>query len=107
MCALEKVAILAGVAAGYLPWFMYPERTMFVFYAVSFEPFLVLALTYVLGLALGRSNDPPWRRRSGLYVVGLVVMLAVIATAFFYPVLTAEVISYQDWRMRMWMPSWI
>ncbi len=100
-------AILAGVAAGYLPWFMYPERTMFVFYAVSFEPFLVLALTYVLGLALGRSNDPPWRRRSGLYVVGLVVMLAVIATAFFYPVLTAEVISYQDWRMRMWMPSWI
>ena len=43
-------AILAGVAAGYLPWFMYPERTMFIFYAVSFEPFLVLGLTYVPGL---------------------------------------------------------
>jgi dolichyl-phosphate-mannose--protein O-mannosyl transferase len=100
-------AILAGVAAGYLPWFMYPERTMFMFYALSFEPFLILALTYVLGLALGRSSDPPWRRRSGLYVVGLVLVLAVLAAAFFYPVLTAEVISYQDWRMRMWMPSWI
>ncbi|MET3367101.1 UNVERIFIED_CONTAM: dolichyl-phosphate-mannose-protein mannosyltransferase [Jeotgalibacillus campisalis] len=100
-------AILAGVAAGYLPWFMYPERTMFIFYAVSFEPFLVLGLTYVLGLVLGRSGDPIWRRRSGLYIVALVLVLAVLATAFFYPVLTAEVITYQEWRMRMWMPSWI
>ena len=48
-------AILAGVAAGYLPWFMYPDRTMFYFYAVSFEPFLVLALVYCLGLVLGRA----------------------------------------------------
>ena len=39
-------AVLAGVAAGYLPWFMYPERTIFFFYAMSFEPFLVLALVY-------------------------------------------------------------
>ncbi|MGO4583046.1 dolichyl-phosphate-mannose--protein mannosyltransferase [Arthrobacter sp. 2RAF6] len=100
-------AILASVAAGYLPWFMYPERTMFYFYALSFEPFLVLALVYGLGLVLGRSGAPPWRRRSGLYVVGLVVVLAVLLSAFFYPVWTAEVISYQDWRMRMWMPSWI
>ncbi len=81
---------------------------MFIFYAVSFEPFLVLGLTYVLGgLVLGRSGDPVWRRRSGLYIVALVLVLAVLATAFFYPVLTAEVISYQEWRMRMWMPSWI
>lgn len=100
-------AILAGVAAGYLPWFMYPERTMFYFYALSFEPFLVLALVYALGLVLGRSDAPPWRRRSGLYVVGLVVVLAVLLSAFFYPVWTAQVISYQDWRMHMWMPSWI
>ena len=28
-------------------------------------------------------------------------------SAFFYPVWTAEIISYQDWRFRMWMPSWI
>jgi dolichyl-phosphate-mannose-protein mannosyltransferase len=62
-------AVLAAVASGYLPWFMYPERTMFFFYAVSFEPFLVLALVYCLGLVLGKTTDPPWRRRSGLYGV--------------------------------------
>jgi dolichyl-phosphate-mannose--protein O-mannosyl transferase len=100
-------AILAGVAAGYLPWFLYPERTMFYFYAVSFEPFLVLALAYCLGLVLGKRTDPLWRRRSGLYVVTLFVVTAVLVSAFFYPVWTAETISYQDWRFRMWMPSWI
>jgi len=100
-------AILAAVGAGYLPWFLYPERTMFFFYAVSFEPFLVLALTYCLGLVLGRRTDPLWRRRSGLFLVALFVVAAVLLSAFFYPVWTAELISYQDWRLRMWMPSWI
>ncbi|MEV7636428.1 phospholipid carrier-dependent glycosyltransferase [Pseudarthrobacter enclensis] len=100
-------AVLAGVAAGYLPWFMYPERTMFYFYAVSFEPFLILALAYCLGLVLGRASDPPWRRRSGLYVVVLFVAAAIVLSAFFYPVWAAEVIPYDAWKVRMWMPSWI
>lgn len=100
-------AVLAAVGAGYLPWFMYPERTMFFFYAVSFEPFLVLALVYCLGLVLGKTTDPPWRRRSGLYGVALFLVAAVLISSFFYPVWTAEMITYQDWRLRMWMPSWI
>jgi dolichyl-phosphate-mannose--protein O-mannosyl transferase len=100
-------AILAGAGAGYLPWFLYPERTMFYFYAISFEPFLVLALVYCLGLVLGRDTDPPWRRRSGLYLVALFVAGTVLLSAFFYPVWAAEVIPYQQWRYRMWMPSWI
>jgi dolichyl-phosphate-mannose-protein mannosyltransferase len=100
-------AVLAGVGSGYLPWFLYPERTMFFFYAVSFEPFLILALVYCLGLVLGRGTDPLWRRRSGLYGVLLFLVGAVLLSAFFYPVWTAEIISYQDWRVRMWMPSWI
>ena len=100
-------AILAGVGAGYLPWFLYPERTMFYFYAVSFEPFLVLALAYCLGLVLGRAGDPPWRRRAGLYLVALFVAAAVLLSSFFYPIWAAEVIPYDAWRVRMWMPSWI
>jgi dolichyl-phosphate-mannose-protein mannosyltransferase len=100
-------AVLAAVASGYLPWFMYPERTMFFFYAVSFEPFLVLALVYCLGLVLGKTTDPPWRRRSGLYGVALFLVAAVLVSSFFYPVWTADMITYQDWRLRMWMPSWI
>lgn len=100
-------AILAGVAAGYLPWFMYPERTMFYFYSVAFEPYLILALAYCLGLVLGRPADPLWRRRSGLYVAVLFVAAAILLSAFFYPVWAAEVIPYTEWKARMWMPSWI
>ena len=100
-------AVLSGVAAGYLPWFAYPERTTFFFYAVSFEPFLILALVYVLGLILGRSSDSVQRRRAGLLAVGCFVAAVLLASAFFLPVWTAETIPYSGWRLRMWMPSWI
>ena len=100
-------AVLSGVAAGYLPWFAYPERTTFFFYAVSFEPFLVLALVYVLGLVLGRSTDTPQRRRTGLLVVGCFAAGVLLLSAFFMPVWTAETVPYSVWRLRMWMPSWI
>ncbi|MCC3277207.1 phospholipid carrier-dependent glycosyltransferase [Arthrobacter sp. zg-Y20] len=100
-------AVLSGVAAGYLPWFAYPERTTFFFYAVSFEPFLVLALVYVLGLVLGRRTDSTRRRRTGLLVVGCFAAAVLLLSAFFMPVWTAETVPYSVWRLRMWMPSWI
>ena len=100
-------AILAGVAAGYLPWFLFPERTMFYFYAIVFEPFLVLALVYCLGLIMGRPDAPRWRRRRGILIVGGFVALTLLVSAFFLPVWTAEIIPYDQWRNRMWMPSWI
>ena len=105
-------AILAGVAAGYLPWFAYPDRTTFFFYAVSFEPFLVLGLVYCLGLALRgfgtvRAPAGPRRRRIGIIAVGCFTAAALLLSAFFLPVWTAETIPYSDWRLRMWMPSWI
>ncbi|WP_083521565.1 dolichyl-phosphate-mannose--protein mannosyltransferase [Arthrobacter luteolus] len=100
-------AILAGIAAGYLPWFAFPDRTMFFFYAVSFEPFLILALTYVLGLMLGRDHDTALRRKRGAVGVGCFLLAVILVSAFFYPVWTAENIPYSGWRLRMWMPSWI
>ncbi len=100
-------AILAGVAAGYLPWFMYPERTIFFFYSIVFLPFLILALTYCLGLVLGPANAAPARRTKGVLAVGLFVTAAVAVSAFFLPVWTSQTIPYDMWRLRMWMPSWI
>src|SRR5205814_9127147 len=44
-------AIGLGALAGIVPWFPYElaHRTMFSFYAAPAEPFLVLAVVYVLG----------------------------------------------------------
>ena len=58
-------AILAGVAAGYLPWFPFAFRTIFSFYAVAFVPFLVLAVTMCLGLVIGGEDASQRRRQWG------------------------------------------
>ena len=58
-------AILAGLAAGYLPWFHYQDRTIYTFYAVAFVPWVVLAVTYCLGLLLGPRDASPARRLYG------------------------------------------
>ena len=103
----RAAAILTGVAAGYLPWFLYPERTTFYFYAVAFEPFLVLALVYCLGLVLGGPGADSARRRGGIVLVGVFLAAAVALSAYFLPIWTAEIIPYDQWRMRMWLRSWI
>ena len=99
-------AILAGLAAGYLPWFAYQQRTVFEFYCVAFVPYVVLALTYALGLLIGPRDASPDRRLQGGVAAGCVVLLAVLVFAYFYPVWTAEQITSDDWHARMWLPSW-
>src|SRR5690606_33384614 len=39
---------LVGLAVTYLPWLLYPTRTIFQFYTVVMMPFLVLALVLAL-----------------------------------------------------------
>ena len=104
-------AVLAGVVAAWAPWLLYLDRTIFTFYTVALVPFVVMALTLSLGTLLGpapdgtpRSED---RRRWGAWAAGAVVLLAVIAAWWFYPVWTGQPIPYEQWTWRMWMPSWI
>ena len=54
--------ILMGMVAGYLPWLLYINRTIYQFYTIAFEPYLILGLVFVIGLALGRRSDPRWMR---------------------------------------------
>ena len=98
-------ALLGAYAAGQLVWSLWPDRTMFFFYTVAYAPFLVLAVTMVLGLLM-RLGGEPMRRRNTVLVL-LFVAGAVALSAFFLPVWTAEQIPYEQWRLRMWMNSWI
>jgi dolichyl-phosphate-mannose--protein O-mannosyl transferase len=100
-------AVLAGLVGGYLPWFFLEERTIYSFYTVAFEPWVVLGAVFVLGLLLGRPTDS-WRRREvGLYVVGAYCLLTLALFAFFWPIYTAQVIPIGQWSARMWFPSWV
>lgn len=110
--------VLAGYAALWLPWFLYPERTTFTFYAVALSPFVALALTYGLALLAGAAvpghravtwaNPIRWAGAgAGAWAALGVVALALALAAFFWPVWTAEVIPYTHWRMRMWFRPWV
>lgn len=98
--------ILTGVAAGYLPWLLYPNRTMFQFYAIAFEPFLILGLTVALEVILGTQSDPPWRRLSGIRVVAVFLGAAVLVSAFFYPVWAGIPMPELFIRAHYWLPGW-
>ena len=47
------------------------------------------------------------RRRWGILAVGTVLLLVLAATWFFLPVWTGEVLPYEQWDWRMWMPTWV
>ena len=100
-------AILAGLAAGWLPWFDLQHRTIFQFYAIAFQPYVVLSAVFVLGLLLGPAEASIRRRRIGLLVVGCYCLLTLALFAFYWPIYTAQVIPYPSWRLRMWFPSWV
>ena len=100
-------AVLAGLLAGWGPWFQFQERTIYSFYTVVFVPWVVLAVTYVLGMVLGRADAAPRRRLIGVAAAGSYVVSCVVLFFFFWPVYTAQVIPYAAWARRMWFPSWI
>jgi dolichyl-phosphate-mannose--protein O-mannosyl transferase len=100
-------AIVAGVIAGYLPWFFFQERTVYSFYAVAFLPYVVLALTMCLGLVLAPAEAGRERRRWGAWTVGGYLATAVLNFAWLLPVLSAHVIPYAEWARRMDLRSWI
>ncbi|MGC4984134.1 dolichyl-phosphate-mannose--protein mannosyltransferase [Streptomyces sp. DT193] len=100
-------AIACAVAAGYLPWFMYQERTIFLFYAVVFVPFLCLAVTMMIGAILGPPGAGERRRVIGAAGVGVLVLLILWNFIYFWPLYTGTAIPIDQWRSRMWLDTWV
>ena len=101
----ERVAglILLALFANYLPWLLFPERTTFYFYAISFFPFIVLAIIYSIKLFLEDES----RRTKRTQTVNVALGLTALIFAYFAPVYLAIVLTYDEWFARMWLPSWI
>jgi dolichyl-phosphate-mannose-protein mannosyltransferase len=111
-------AIGLGVFTAIAPWFLYEldHRTMFYFYALPGEPFLVLAVVYVLGCLIngpgvGRFNGgrvrpafaiPGEERRTYATIIA-VAFVALVAVCFwwYYPLYVGDSIPYNDWIKRM------
>ncbi|MGO2932113.1 dolichyl-phosphate-mannose--protein mannosyltransferase [Microbacterium sp.] len=98
---------LVGLAVTYVPWLLYPERTIFQFYTVVMMPFLVLALVFTLRELAGRREDPLYRRQAGERTVMVFLVTVVVVSAFFYPVWTGMNVPYEFWLIHNWMPTWV
>ncbi|MEV2194591.1 phospholipid carrier-dependent glycosyltransferase [Streptomyces phaeochromogenes] len=100
-------AVLCAVGAGYLPWFLYQDRTAFSFYAVVFVPYLCLAVAMLVGAMLGPPGSGERRRAMGAMSAGVLVLLIVWNFIYFFPIYTGATIPYPDWHSRMWLDTWI
>jgi dolichyl-phosphate-mannose-protein mannosyltransferase len=95
-------AVLLGVLAGWGPWFPLVTRTKFYYYALEFEPFLILSIVLCLGLILGPASASVLRRSAGAGIVGAYVLCVLLMFWYFYPILAGSVIPYDDWLSHMW-----
>lgn len=100
-------ALLVGYLAGWLPWLVFHGRTIFTFYAIVLVPFLAGMLAISLASLPGGVDASPARRRWGLVAAGGVLLAVVAATWFFLPIWTGQVLPYEEWNWRMWMPTWV
>ena len=95
--------IVSGMAAGYLPWFFFQQRTTFSFYAIIFEPFLILALIYCAWLWMEKAKNLANAR----FLIIAIYVVILLNFLYFLPLFRAEIITYEAWNARMWLPSWI
>ncbi|HUY51627.1 MAG TPA: phospholipid carrier-dependent glycosyltransferase [Streptosporangiaceae bacterium] len=103
-------ALLLCVGVGWLPWFwfaLHDHRTEFFFYALEFEPFLILSITLCLGLIIGSTQASATRRTIGAAVTGAYLLGVLLNFAYLYPIIAGKVIPYSSWLSHMWYHGWI
>ncbi|WP_375405397.1 dolichyl-phosphate-mannose--protein mannosyltransferase [uncultured Amnibacterium sp.] len=114
----QAALILMGFVGGYLPWLQYPNRTMFFFYSIAFEPYMLLALAATIGLLVVRppgadsadellAAESSYGLRVRRTLVAVFVVAAVALSAFFFPISAGLPVPYWFWHIHMWSPTWI
>ncbi len=100
-------AALLGVAAGWATWLPFVSRTKFYYYALEFEPFLIICIVLCLGLIIGPASAWWLRRAIGSALAGVYVLAVLVLFWYFYPILAGKIIPYSDWLSHMWYSGWI
>jgi dolichyl-phosphate-mannose--protein O-mannosyl transferase len=98
--------ILAGLGAGYLPWLFYTSRTVFQFYTIAFEPYLLLALAFVASQLIGVRGQNEYRRAVGMRWIAVFLVAAVAISVFFWPLWTGMQVDFKYMQLHYWIPSW-
>jgi len=98
--------VLTGLAVGYLPWLFYLNRTVYHFYTIAFEPYLILGLAFTIVLVLGTPDDDSRTRSLAIRLVGAFLVLAVLLSVFFWPLWSGMQVEFGFLRAHWWLPTW-
>jgi hypothetical protein len=106
----EKNKAYALIVITYLlqwvPWWGSP-RLMFAYHFYVDIPLICLCNAIVLQRWWRWTQQRESARWLGGLGVGAYVAAAALCFAFFYPILSAQGISWSAWHARMWFPTWI
>ncbi|PZU49760.1 MAG: dolichyl-phosphate-mannose--protein mannosyltransferase [Microbacterium sp.] len=103
----RHAVVLVGIAATWLPWLAYPERTIFQFYTIVIWPFLLVALTFALREIAGPAHATADRRLAGQRVVSVFLGVVIVLSIFWYPLWSATQVPYDFYRLHNWMQGWV
>jgi hypothetical protein len=115
----RAAAVLVAFAAGWVVWLQDPKRTMFLFYMTPLVPFLVLGVTMGLGVILGPATRPvvdesdrasvlaERRWKWGVFGLAGYLGLVIVDFAWMWPLFSGGLLTYEQWHMHMWFPSWV
>jgi len=88
-----ETVVVAGFAAGYVPWLIVTRQEAFLYYLLPAVPFLYLALARVVA---GISA-----RKIRAITIGALVVASIGMFSFFRPVLVGSPLPYREWERRM------
>jgi dolichyl-phosphate-mannose-protein mannosyltransferase len=90
-----------------LPWMASPRITFAYHFYVDI-PLICLCNAIVLQQIWEYAKDRDVGSRGwAMAGISAVVVLIAVTFIFFYPVLAAVPISWDQWHLRMWFPYWI
>lgn len=99
--------VLTGVIATYSPWLLFPERTIFQFYTVLIQPFLLLALVFVIRSAVRSARRDRGTTRGVERIVLVFLGVVLVLAAFWFPLWSAISVPYEFYRLHNWLPGWV
>ncbi|HEY2518903.1 MAG TPA: phospholipid carrier-dependent glycosyltransferase [Streptosporangiaceae bacterium] len=100
-------AVVLAMLTGWVTWFPFVSRTKFYYYALEFEPFMIMAIVLCIGLIIGATRGSVARRSIGAAVTGAYLLVVLLNFVYLYPILAGKVIPYSAWLSRMWYHGWI
>ena len=100
------LVLVLGFLAGWLPWVIYLDRTVFQFYTVVLMPFFAIALAYVLHhywrIGVIRGWQLKRERR-----ISVLVLATVLVAVYFASIWMGLATPDWVWRIQMLLPIWI